>query len=67
MKDREKQQSQVTIPLPMKERLRGWVFYLLSLLLLSSCYPTSNLPEDEVLYTGISEIAYNRKQRRASK
>ncbi len=47
----------------MKERLRGWVFYLLSLLLLSSCYPTSNLPEDEVLYTGISEIAYNRKAR----
>lgn len=28
-----------------------------------SCYPTSNLPEDEVLYTGISEIAYNRKAR----
>ena len=48
---------------------RGW-FPLLSLsiftllhLVLTSCSTTGHLPEGEVLYTGISEIAYNRQAR----
>lgn len=31
------------------------------LIVLASCSTTANLPEDEVLYTGISEISYGRK------
>lgn len=39
------------------------IFLFMIPFLLTSCYPTSHLPEDEQLYTGISEIAYNRKAR----
>ena len=40
-----------------------FTFIIIISVMTASCYPTSNLPEDEVLYTGISEIAYNRKAR----
>ena len=46
-----------------------WVGAFLLIFLLTSCSTTSNLPEDETLYTGIYEIAYGHKamSRRAKK
>ena len=61
--------TKVTAPLPHREGQGGGSslflisYFLFLISCLTSCYPTSNLPEDEVLYTGISEIAYNRKAR----
>ena len=37
-------------------RTARWVFILL---LFASCSTTSNLPEDEVLYTGMTDIEYD--------
>ena len=46
---------------------KGWGLGLLFSLLLSACSTTEHLPEGEVLYTGISEIAYGHKAKTAQK
>ncbi len=43
----------------------GWIALCISLL--AGCSTTKNLPEEEVLYTGIEEIEYNYKLQKKSK
>ena len=40
----------------------GFVAMVVACILLSACSTTSNLPEDEVLYTGIKKISYEDKK-----
>lgn len=44
---------------------KQFIFILLTLTL-TACYTTKNLPEDEVLYRGISKLDYGAKQKRDS-
>ena len=49
----------------MRPRLRTYVALLLFCgWLLSGCSTTKNLPEGEVLYTGIKEIDYGQKSKK---
>lgn len=43
------------------------LFFLVTTILLSSCYETRFLPEDEVLYVGVSDVTYGPKQAKKKK
>ncbi len=46
--------------------MRKYFIYIIATLTLTACYTTRNLPEDEVLYRGISQLDYDAPVRRDS-
>ena len=61
MTENMKQQRSISLRDSSLDGRGKWVALLLCLISLWSCSTTEKLPEGDVLYTGISEIAYNRK------
>ena len=54
----------------MKKKLKttyGWLAAWLCAALATGCSTTRNLPEEEVLYTGIQDIDYGEKSRKKGK
>ena len=46
--------------------MRKYFIYILSTFILTACYTTRNLPEDEVLYRGIKKLDYDAPLKRDS-
>ena len=51
----------------MKTRLKIYCGVILCYGLAAGCSTTKNLPEEEVLYTGIKEIDYGQKSKKKAK